>query len=221
MASTISRSETRPTTALPLVTTREPTFFACSQLAALLTVASGAIVATSAPFCLRMLSTDIASSYRMAFTALSCWSASLPGHAMKSVLPNQPGKAAYPIGTDQSAGSLRTTKAFIEDGRVNVRRSFRLEARPTTTHQQETGLRLRSERPLTFLVAQIAFIQAPGYLLAHRGIGCYRDNDAVLCDDLAASCLDREVFWSEWQASIGPVRVLPALGHPSKKLNST
>src|SRR5882672_2179154 len=49
----------RPTTALPLVTTREPTFFACSQLVAILTLASGAIVATSAPFCLRMLSMDI------------------------------------------------------------------------------------------------------------------------------------------------------------------
>src|ERR1700754_1967577 len=53
---------------------------------------------------------------------------------------------------------------------------------------------LRSQRPLILLVAQVAFIQAPSYLLAHRGIGCCRDNDAVLCDDLAASCLDREVF---------------------------
>src|SRR2546423_13609537 len=61
----------RPTTALPLVTTRDPTFFACSQLVALLTLASGALVATSAPFCLRMLSMDIniASSDRMGLTA--------------------------------------------------------------------------------------------------------------------------------------------------------
>src|SRR6266852_1420056 len=63
----------RPTTALPLVTTREPTFFACSQLVALLTLASGAIVATSAPFCLRMLSMDIdiASSNHMALLPIS------------------------------------------------------------------------------------------------------------------------------------------------------
>jgi hypothetical protein len=73
---------------------------------------------------------------------------------------------------------------------------------------------------LILLVAPIAFVQAPGYLFAHRGIGGYRDNDAVLCDDLAASRLDREVFRSEWQASIGPVPALPGPGHTLKKLNS-
>ena len=61
---------------------------------------------------------------------------------------------------------------------------------------------------------------APGYLLAHRGIGGYRDNEAVLCDDLAASCLDREVFRSERQAPIGPVPALPDPCHTLKKLNS-
>jgi hypothetical protein len=80
---------------------------------------------------------------------------------------------------------------------------------------------LRSERPLILLVAPIAFVQTPGYLLAQRGIGCYRDNDALLCDDLAASCLDREVFRPERrQASIGPVPALPGPGHTLKKLNS-
>jgi hypothetical protein len=79
---------------------------------------------------------------------------------------------------------------------------------------------LWSKRPLIFLVAPIAFVQAPSYLLAHHGIGGYRDNDAVLCDDLAASCLDREVFRSERQASIGPVPTLPGVGYASKKLNS-
>jgi hypothetical protein len=52
---------------------------------------------------------------------------------------------------------------------------------------------LRSECPLILLVAPIAFVQAPSYLLAHRGIGG-RDNDALLSEDLAASRPDREVF---------------------------
>jgi hypothetical protein len=47
---------------------------------------------------------------------------------------------------------------------------------------------------LILLAAQIAFVQAPSYLRAHRGIGRCRDNDAMLGDDLAASCQDREVF---------------------------
>src|SRR6266436_9321727 len=93
----------RPTTALPLVTTREPTFFACSQLVALLTLASGAIVATSAPFCLRMLSMDIdiGSSNRMALLPISSrprnWGAC---HGIRSPLR---GALAYPIGSKQSA----------------------------------------------------------------------------------------------------------------------
>src|SRR5262245_43016747 len=52
----------RPRTACPLVTTRAPIFFVRSQSAALLMLASGAIVATSVPFRLKMLSMDIAAS---------------------------------------------------------------------------------------------------------------------------------------------------------------
>jgi hypothetical protein len=70
------------------------------------------------------------------------------------------------------------------------------------------------------LAAQIAFVQAPSDLLAHRGIGCRRDSDAVLCDDLAAPCPDREVVRSERQASIGPVRALHGAGYTLKNLNS-
>src|SRR5258708_6915635 len=80
---------------------------------------------------------------------------------------------------------------------------------------------LGSERPLTLLVAPIAFVQAPGYLLADRGIGCRRDNDAVLGDDLAASGLDREVFGSERQVPVGPVQTLACFGQSLKKLNAT
>jgi hypothetical protein len=90
--------------------------------------------------------------------------------------------------------------------------------RLVSTFQQP---RVWSERPSILLVAPIAFVQAPGNLLAHRGIGSYRDNDALLCDDLAASCLDGEVFRSERQASIGPVPAFPDSGHALKKLNST
>src|SRR5262249_31420009 len=52
----------RPRTAFPLVTTRAPMFFTRNQSAALLMLASGSIVATSVPFCLRMVSTVIAAS---------------------------------------------------------------------------------------------------------------------------------------------------------------
>src|SRR3981189_2342501 len=77
----------RPTTALPLVTTREPTFFACSQLVALLTLASGAIVATSAPFCLRMLSMDIdIASSNHGLTAYLISPPAIGGHALESTL---------------------------------------------------------------------------------------------------------------------------------------
>jgi hypothetical protein len=71
---------------------------------------------------------------------------------------------------------------------------------------------------LILLVASIAIVQAPNYLLAHRGIAGYRDREALLGDDLAAPCLDREMFRSERQASIGPPR--PGPGHALKKLNS-
>jgi hypothetical protein len=54
-----------PVRVFSLVTTRAPIFFARSQSAALLMLASGAIVATSVPFRLRMLSMDIASSHRV------------------------------------------------------------------------------------------------------------------------------------------------------------
>ena len=50
------------------------------------------------------------------------------------------------------------------------------------------------ERPLILLVAPIAFVQAPSYLLAHRSIGCCCDSDALLCDDLTTPCLNREVL---------------------------
>jgi hypothetical protein len=97
---------------------------------------------------------------------------------------------------------LRTTKAFTVSGRgraANRQRKLLVSARgssrlPDDNPSTRSSLRLWSERPLILLVTQIAFVQAPSYLLAHRGIGCCGDNDAVLCDDLAASCLDREVF---------------------------
>jgi hypothetical protein len=82
----------------------------------------------------------------------------------------------------------------------------------------EVALFESSERPLILLVAPTAIVQAPGYLLAHRGIVGYRDREALLCDDLAAPCLDREMFRSERQASIGSPR--PGTGHTLKKLNS-
>jgi hypothetical protein len=56
----MSRSEIIPTIASVLVTTRAPTFFARNQSAALLMLASGAIVATSVPFFSKMLSTFMA-----------------------------------------------------------------------------------------------------------------------------------------------------------------
>src|SRR5215470_18448118 len=55
----------RPRTASSLVTTRAPIFFARSQSAALLMLASGAIVVTLVPFRLRMLSMVIACSHRV------------------------------------------------------------------------------------------------------------------------------------------------------------
>jgi hypothetical protein len=80
----------------------------------------------------------------------------------------------------------------------------------------EVALFESSERPLILLVAPIAIVQAPGYLLAHRGIAGYRDRETLRCDDLAAPCLDREMFRSERQASIGS----PRPGNTLKKLNS-
>ena len=58
----MSRSEIIPRTASSRATTRAPTFFARNQSAALLTLASGPIVVTSVPFCIRMFSTFIAVS---------------------------------------------------------------------------------------------------------------------------------------------------------------
>ena len=52
----------RPRTAFPLVTTRAPIFFARSQSAALLMVASGAIVVTSVPLRFRMLPRSLGNS---------------------------------------------------------------------------------------------------------------------------------------------------------------
>jgi hypothetical protein len=95
-----------------------------------------------------------------------------------------------------------------------------IEAAPFVVCALSSGLGLWSERPLILLVAPIASVQAPSYLLADRGICGYRDNDALLCDDLAASCLNREVFRSERQASIGAVPARPGPGHTLKKLNS-
>src|SRR6516225_10846522 len=56
---TISRSEMRPRITSPLVTTRAPTFLARNQSAAFLILESGPIFATSAPFCLKIVSTVI------------------------------------------------------------------------------------------------------------------------------------------------------------------
>jgi hypothetical protein len=73
---------------------------------------------------------------------------------------------------------------------------------------------------LILVVASIAIVQAPNYLLAHRGSAGYRDREALLGDDLAAPCLDREMFRSERQAPIGPIPTLASPGHTLKKLNS-
>src|SRR5712675_1220921 len=50
----------------------------------------------------------------------------------------------------------------------------------------------RSKRPLILLVVPIALVQAPNDFFTHLGITCDRDNHAVLCDDIAVFCLDRE-----------------------------
>ncbi|WP_157676465.1 hypothetical protein [Afipia sp. GAS231] len=71
---------------------------------------------------------------------------------------------------------------------------------------------------MILLVAPIAVVQAPDDLLAHRGVTGDRDREALLGDNLAAFCLDREMFRSERQASIGRPR--PAYGHSLKELNS-
>src|SRR5437868_10183576 len=55
-----------PSTTFPLVTTRAPMFFTRNQSAALITLASGSIVTTSVPFCLRMVSMLIAASPELA-----------------------------------------------------------------------------------------------------------------------------------------------------------
>jgi hypothetical protein len=68
----------RPRTTSPLVTTRAPIFFARSQPAALLMLASGAIVVTSVPFRLRMLSMDIISSHRVAQPPISLICVAVP-----------------------------------------------------------------------------------------------------------------------------------------------
>src|SRR5271167_1121086 len=68
----------RPRTAFSFVTTRAPIFFARSQPAALLMLASGAIVVTSVPFRLRMLSMDIVSSHRVALPPISLICVAVP-----------------------------------------------------------------------------------------------------------------------------------------------
>jgi hypothetical protein len=73
---------------------------------------------------------------------------------------------------------------------------------------------------LILLVVPIAFVQAPRDLLAHRGIGGYRDNGALLRDDFATSCLDRKVLRPERQLSIRSVPAHTGSGYASKKLNS-
>src|SRR6266702_3839522 len=95
-----------------------------------------------------------------------------------------------------------------------------IQVAPSVSRALSGGFGLRSERPLILLVVPVALVQAPNYLLAHRGIAGHRDREALLRDDLAAPCLDREMFRSERQAPIGPVRALPGHGYASKKLNS-
>src|SRR5215475_2925094 len=74
----------RPRTASSLVTTRAPIFLARSQSAALFTLASGAIVVTSVPFRLRMLSMLMPppimwlAAYLEDATGIVYWGASLP-----------------------------------------------------------------------------------------------------------------------------------------------
>src|SRR6266403_3551485 len=107
----------RPRLALSLVTTRAPIFFALSQSAALLMLASGAIVATLVPLRLRMLSMVIVSSHRAAWPPVSSrprnWGAC---HGNRSA---QRGALAYHIGRKPSAslgnratGQRRTEDAF-------------------------------------------------------------------------------------------------------------
>src|SRR3954447_26979027 len=67
----------RPRTAFSPVTTRAPIFFARSQSAALLMLASGAIVVTSVPFRLRMPSMVMASSV--------VWWPSRPSHLAPAI----------------------------------------------------------------------------------------------------------------------------------------
>src|SRR5260221_13946553 len=81
--------------------TPAPIFFARSQSAALLMLASGAIVVTSVPFRLRMLSMVIASSHRVAWPPISsCPPQFEAWHGIRSPLR---GSLVYHIGTKQSA----------------------------------------------------------------------------------------------------------------------
>jgi len=87
--------------------------------------------------------------------------------------------------------------------------------RPVST---SGGLGLWSERPLILLVAPIAIVQAPNYLLAHRGIAGYRDREALRCHDLRVP-LPRPGNVPIGAASVDRTS-RPGLGHTLKKLNS-
>src|SRR5262249_53861204 len=102
----------RPRTAFSLITTRAPIFFARSQSAALLMLASGAIVVTLVPFRLRIVSMVIACSHRVASPPVS---SRRRKHGTRA--PRR-GILTYHIGTKQSAGILRSPPACCSPRRA-------------------------------------------------------------------------------------------------------